>query len=553
MVRSRTIKGSILVLFMVAVGLIVSNGVFVGRAGALAGGTSQTTGNYSVVQITDWDQRTATTTNIGKCSGTVVGNGWILTAAHCFYLPEGIGGPEAPVDNRTIEVTLNQGSASHTTIWSSPVTTSGSNASPRLDPNYNRTLGTDDLALIHVQNALPSWAVAIPLVNPLTSLSAGTGVTVFGWGETTNGVEKTPTSVQKSPDGSIRINTCPTGRSGWTCLIESGSTRILEGDSGGPVLVWADGAWQLAAGVDQNDPVNGVIHPDAYAWPVSPQQPATRSWVESLIGVPQLPSGQIIRDQSSGHSWLLEADGYRHSIPTGGDYLCFESQGSHVYNYPLLQVETLPEDVGSTATCTPTTSGGGGDGGGGGGSQSISIGWSTSHPTWISMTLNGFTPGGYTYTCDFASGGDESYRLTETSEPQTFDNGATCFDAISGDQVWVNIGSVVSNRLTVGGSNPSSPPSSTFSETTGGPANTWSNYTNAGGTEGPQIQSHQTVQISCKLTGFKVQDGNTWWYRIASNPWNNGYYVSADAFYNNGQTSGSLSGTPFVDPNVPNC
>lgn len=43
------------------------------------------------------------------------------------------------------------------------------------------------------------------------------------------------------------------------------------------------------------------------------------------------------------------------------------------------------------------------------------------------------------------------------------------------------------------------------------------------------------------------------WYRIASSPWSNQLYVSADAFYNNGQTYGSLIGTPFVDPSVANC
>ena len=93
----------------------------------------------------------------------------------------------------------------------------------------------------------------------------------------------------------------------------------------------------------------------------------------------------------------------------------------------------------------------------------------------------------------------------------------------------------------------------TFAETTGGLAHTWTNYTNAGGTEGPSIASNDTVQIACKVTGFRVADGNTWWYRVASSPWNDTYYVSADAFYNNGQTSGSLVGTPFVDPNVSNC
>ncbi len=98
-----------------------------------------------------------------------------------------------------------------------------------------------------------------------------------------------------------------------------------------------------------------------------------------------------------------------------------------------------------------------------------------------------------------------------------------------------------------------SQPPQTYSETVGGISHTWSDYADAGGTEGPSIASLQTIQIACKLTGFKVADGNTWWYQIASSPWSNQYYVSADAFYNNTETSGTLIGTPFVDANVPNC
>lgn len=97
------------------------------------------------------------------------------------------------------------------------------------------------------------------------------------------------------------------------------------------------------------------------------------------------------------------------------------------------------------------------------------------------------------------------------------------------------------------------PAPTTWAETAGGNANTWTNPANAGGSQGPTIPGGATVQISCKLTGFRVADGNTWWYRIASAPWNNAFYVSADAFYNNGRTSGSLIGTPFVDPAVANC
>lgn len=104
---------------------------------------------------------------------------------------------------------------------------------------------------------------------------------------------------------------------------------------------------------------------------------------------------------------------------------------------------------------------------------------------------------------------------------------------------------------TGGGSTGGSKPS--YAETAGGVAHTWTNYSNAGGTEGPSIGSNQTVQITCWVSGFKVADGNTYWYEIGSSPWNDAYYVSADAFYNNGETSGSLHGTPFVDPAVPAC
>jgi cell wall-associated NlpC family hydrolase len=112
---------------------------------------------------------------------------------------------------------------------------------------------------------------------------------------------------------------------------------------------------------------------------------------------------------------------------------------------------------------------------------------------------------------------------------------------------------------------PSSPPSAgstaptpapaapTYAETTGSVVHTWSDYSDAGGSEGPEVPSNDTVQIACKVEGFAVADGNTWWYRIASTPWGGTYYGSADAFYNDGATSGSLLGTPFVDPAVPNC
>ena len=104
------------------------------------------------------------------------------------------------------------------------------------------------------------------------------------------------------------------------------------------------------------------------------------------------------------------------------------------------------------------------------------------------------------------------------------------------------------------GSSPS--PASTSGgrfETTGGVTHTWSDYMSGGGTAGPDIPKGARVLVSCKIPGLRLANGNAWWYRIAQPDWNNRFYASADAFYNNDQTAGPLGNTPFVDESVPNC
>ena len=125
-------------------------------------------------------------------------------------------------------------------------------------------------------------------------------------------------------------------------------------------------------------------------------------------------------------------------------------------------------------------------------------------------------------------------------------------NSLGNGKPWATCSSAPSAAAPGAGSS-ASPTSTTYVETVGGVAHTWTNYTNAGGTEGAAILAQESVQVSCRAAGFKVSDGDTWWYQIASSPWNYSYWVSADAFYNNGSTSGTLLGTPFFDPAVPVC
>ena len=218
---------------------------------------------------------------------------------------------------------------------------------------------------------------------------------------------------------------------------------------------------------------------------------------------------------------------------------------------------------GGTGTGGP---GGGGTGGGGtpsppaGASISASQGgqYGCGSCSALNIQVHDFPTGTYTYYChdNSGAGGSDtvfySHPVTVTSADQSTWPGVFCDDSPPFTAYLVMDG-VRSNSVTFSGSSSPPPPPTTYAETPGSVVHTWTDYADAGGTEGPTIPSNQTVQITCKVTGFQVADGDTWWYRIASSPWSNGYYGSADAFYNNGQTSGSLLGTPSVDGAVPNC
>lgn len=89
-----------------------------------------------------------------------------------------------------------------------------------------------------------------------------------------------------------------------------------------------------------------------------------------------------------------------------------------------------------------------------------------------------------------------------------------------------------------------------ITEYTGGTTSTWSDPDSAGGSPGAVYGPSSPVTVDCvKPDAFPVSDGNQAWYHIeGTDSW-----ASADAFFNNGAQSGSLSGTPFVDPAVPVC
>lgn len=94
----------------------------------------------------------------------------------------------------------------------------------------------------------------------------------------------------------------------------------------------------------------------------------------------------------------------------------------------------------------------------------------------------------------------------------------------------------------------------TYAERTGSSARTWGDYTIAGGKAGPPINGSRSVRVTCRVRGYEVESGNQWWYLVASPPWRNTFFATADAFYNQRRTEGvDFRKTRFVDPRVPVC
>jgi hypothetical protein len=98
------------------------------------------------------------------------------------------------------------------------------------------------------------------------------------------------------------------------------------------------------------------------------------------------------------------------------------------------------------------------------------------------------------------------------------------------------------------------PPPQTYveTETFNHPVNTFANYHNASGL-GQAIAAGQSVEVSCKVFDSTIVSVNPdgYWYRIASSPWNNGYYSPANTFLDGDPPGGPY--THNTDFGVPDC
>ena len=168
------------------------------------------------------------------CSGTYIGNGWIITAAHCFYDSE---------ENIRIIYSNNLDILYGTTDLTFDGTRTGVK-NIYIHKKYNHLLHSNDIALIELENDISIQKVNLVTNNELDYTQPYNEATLIGWGDIIEGEETSfPADLMEVDVPIVSNEEC---KESYGDLIKSynicdgykeGGKDSCQGDSGGPLIV----------------------------------------------------------------------------------------------------------------------------------------------------------------------------------------------------------------------------------------------------------------------------------------------------------------------------
>jgi hypothetical protein len=176
----------------------------------VTGGTSCDPQGSSVVALVAVKVQGEELMPIGSCSGTVVTNDDVLTAAHCIANPlrEGADGFLVITENGNYPVTRY-----------------------KVNPNYQGSGSAFDTAMVTVGQNLGLSPVP---VNVTDVVATGEDITVYGYGNDENGQSFMDQGLSALKSGRMVVGLTVPGR--FAAAFNETGSAICQGDSGGPVV-----------------------------------------------------------------------------------------------------------------------------------------------------------------------------------------------------------------------------------------------------------------------------------------------------------------------------